>query len=484
MKPIPIRWRVTGAFSAAFVVVMTAVATLVVAWFAHDLGEAADQALRVRTEALVAAQSASGSVLPLGGSTVGFDESPTQILDPQGRPLTSTAGLQVPLLTPDQTRRALSGPLLTIRPGDAALDESLRLLAHPGALSDGSTVIIVAAASQDEIIERVQSLAAISSIGLLGALVLCTAGGYVAAGVALNPVDAMRRDAETVSTTGHGQLSTPETDDEIGRLGRTLNTMLVRIRHAREHEQASLQRERQFVSDASHELRTPLTVLRTEVELAVSAPRPSIDQLHAALISAGEETARLCRLTEDLLTLAHTHALGSHPQDVNLAALLTGIIGEYQDLARDNGRTLTLTCAIPTHVFVDETLIRIAVGNLVSNALRHAHGPIACEARHSGTDLVIDVTDHGPGFHPDFLPHATERFSRADTARHGPSTGLGLAITDAVARAHHGHLRIENHTRGARVSLHLPTARPDTDAAARSPHPADPIAAEQFSLPQ
>ncbi|MEO7268249.1 MAG: HAMP domain-containing sensor histidine kinase, partial [Knoellia sp.] len=451
-----IRWRVTGAFCAAFVLVMSIVGAAVLAWFAHSLTVADDRALQVRVDALVAAQAATSTALPLGGPTAGFDENPTQILDTNGRPLTSSTGLRVALLTPDQTRRAATRPLLTDRAGDADLDESLRVRAHPVDLPDGTRLVVAAASSLNETGERVASLRTIGSLGLLAALMLCAAGGYLAAGVALRPVEQLRRDAEAVDTAGRGQLSTPAADDEIARLARTLNTMLGRIRNARTFEQAALRREHRFVADASHELRAPLTNLRTEIELALADPAPTVTRLRDALDSAGQESARLSRLTDDLLTLARTHALAAQPCQVDLPTLLAAVLDEHKDAARDNGRVLTLTCTVPAPVWLDPSLIRCALTNLIGNALRYGRGPVRCTARQSTTVLTLEVRDHGPGFDPAFLPHATERFTRADPARHTHGTGLGLAIADAVAIAHHGQLSITNHDDGANVTLHLP----------------------------
>jgi len=458
MSAVPIRWRVTGAFCAAFVLVMSLVGAAVLAWFAHSLTVAGDRALRVRVDALVAAQAATTTVLPLGGPAAGFDENPTQILDTSGRPLASSTGLRVALLNPEQTRRAVAGPLLTDRAGDTDLDESLRVRAHLVDLPDGTRLVVAAASSLDETGERVASLRTIGSLGLLAALGLCGAGGYAAAGVALRPVEQMRRDAEAIDTAGHGLLSTPAADDEITRLGATLNAMLGRIRNARTLEQATLRREHRFVADASHELRAPLTNLHTEIELALADPAPTVAALQAALISAGQESNRLSRLTDDLLTLARTHALAAQPCQVDLAALLAAVVDDHRDTARDTSRDLTLTCSVPAPVWLDPNLIRCAMTNLIGNALRYGSGPVHCNARQSTTTLTLEVRDHGAGFDPAFLPHATERFTRADPSRHTHGTGLGLAIADAVAEAHHGQLSITNHDDGVSVTLHLPNA--------------------------
>lgn len=456
----PVRWRVTGAFGAAFVVVMGVVGAIVLAWFGHDLSAADDEALQVRVDALAAAQAASEAVLALGGSDVGFDESPTQIVDGNGRPLASSDGLRVALLTADQVRAAGTSPLLADRPGDLRLDEDLRLLAQPVTMADGRRVVVVAASSQDETRERVRSLSVIGSFGLIAALALCGAAGYLVAGVALRPVETMRLDAEAVSSAAEGRLTAPPVDDEIGRLAGTLNTMLGRLRAARDAEQSAVQRELRFVSDASHELRHPLAVLRIEIDVALAASHPAPAELRAALVSAGEETSRLCDLTDDLLTLVRTRALGSQPHRVDLAAVLRDVVDEHRDDARDAGRSITLRCDVPGGATVDPVLIRSAVGNLLSNALRHGAGAVRCEAAAADGTLTIEVSDQGPGFDADFLPRALDRFSRADTARHGPGAGLGLAVVDAVATAHRGHVHVDAEAAGARVVIVLPDPAP------------------------
>src|SRR5437763_925525 len=95
-----------------------------------------------------------------------------------------------------------------------------------------------------------------------------------------------------------GRLPVPPADDEIGRLGRTLNEMLARL-------EAAFARERSFVADASHELRTPLAILRTELELALRGEHTA-SELEAAVRSAAEETERLSNLAEDLLVIARS----------------------------------------------------------------------------------------------------------------------------------------------------------------------------------
>ena len=129
------------------------------------------------------------------------------------------------------------------------------------------------------------------------ALLLATLAGYGLAGLALRPVESMRRRAAAISAERPGErLPVPQTGDEVERLGETLNEMLARL-------EAALLREREFVADAGHELRTPLALLRTELELALRHGE-GVDELRQALRRSSEEVDRLAQLAEDLLLIA------------------------------------------------------------------------------------------------------------------------------------------------------------------------------------
>ena len=105
----------------------------------------------------------------------------------------------------------------------------------------------------------------------------------------------------------------------------------------------------------------------------------------------------------------------------------------------------------------DRVRLEQALGNLVDNALRHGAGTVRLEAEPGNGQVELRVSDEGGGFPPDFLPHAFDRFTRADDARGRGGTGLGLAIVQAIARAHGGAARAANAAgRGAVVSLTLP----------------------------
>jgi two-component system, OmpR family, sensor kinase len=243
----------------------------------------------------------------------------------------------------------------------------------------------------------------------------------------------------------------PPANDEIGRLGRTLNEMLARL-------EVSFKRERAFVSDASHELRTPLAILRTELELALRG-HATRDELEDAVRSAAEETERLNQLADDLLVIARSDQgrLPVRPADIDADSLLTGVAHRFSARARAERRTLRAESADGLTLTADRARLEQALANMVDNALRHGGGDVVLSAARDDGHMELHVRDHGPGFPAAFLPTAFERFSRADEARSRGGTGLGLAITSAVARAHGGEAHASNlDGGGADVWLEIP----------------------------
>jgi len=275
------------------------------------------------------------------------------------------------------------------------------------------------------------------------ALLLAAFAGYRLAGAALRPVESMRREAAEISSETSGRrLPVPEARDEVRRLGETLNEMLERL-------DEGLLRERRFVADAGHELRTPLALLRTELELALRAPRTP-EELEAAIRSATEEVERLIRLTEALLVLERSGEAALRQEELDARELLDAVASRFAARAAARGRTIEVEGG--GSLRGDRDRLEQALGSLVDNALTHGEGTVRLSAERADDAIVLRVSDEGSGFPDDFLPRAFERFSRADAARTGGGAGLGLAIVDAVARAHGGQASAS----GATVTLVLP----------------------------
>jgi two-component system OmpR family sensor kinase len=464
LERVPTRLRLTLAFAAGMAVVLLASGLFLYLRLGAALDRTIDHSLRGRADDVAAMARASGSGLPEAGGNrlVEQEENIAQVLDPDGTILDSTPGVGGHrLLTDPQLARAAQGTIMVDRAPVPGADEPLRLLATP-VLAQGGPVVAVVGASVEE---RMEALAGLRTQLLLGgpiALLLASLLGYSLAAAALRPVESMRRGAEAVSAAEPGRrLPLPPADDEIARLGTTLNMMLGRL-------ESALARERRFVSDASHELRTPLAALRTELELALRRKRPP-EEMEAALHSAAEETERLCRLAEDLLVLARADD-GSLPvrrERLPAAELLTAVRERYGHQAADAGRPLQVRADDQLELHVDRLRAEQALGNLVENALRHGRGRILLLARRRDSRVELHVRDEGSGFPPDFLDHAFDRFTRADPARQGPGAGLGLAIVDVIARAHGGTAHAANHHGGADAWLEIPNDDVDVGPAAQ-----------------
>jgi signal transduction histidine kinase len=222
--------------------------------------------------------------------------------------------------------------------------------------------------------------------------------------------------------------------------------------------QAVLARERSFVSDASHELRTPLAILRTELELALRGKHTQ-EELEDALRSAAEEAERLSGLAEDLLVIARSDQgrLPVRPEALDAGEVLARVAGRFQTRARAEGRPLAAEATPGVELVADPARVEQALANLVDNALTYGDGTVMLSARADNGSVELHVRDEGPGFPPDFLPRAFERFTRADEARTRGGSGLGLAIAAAVAGAHGGRAHARNVEGGADVWIELPS---------------------------
>ncbi len=380
-------------------------------------------------------------------------ESVAEVLDTKGVALDATPAIggRV-LLNASELRRAAHEPVLVDRGPLPGLKESSRLLAVP-VVARGLHRIVIVGTSTSARSESLSDLIALLLIGGPVALLLASLTAYWVAAAALAPVEEMRVMAAAVSAARPGQrLPVPSSDDEIGRLGTTLNAMLERLEEALAHE-------RRFVADASHELRTPLAILKAEVDLALSRGR-SPSELTAALASVAEETDRLVRLAEDLLTIAQTDR-GELPMQLaptDIHEVLQAVAGRFERRAGDAGFELEVIAERGLSARVDRLRVEQALGNLLDNALRYGKGPVQMTARRKDGYLELHVRDRGSGFSAQYLPRAFERFSRDDANRSDGGSGLGLAIVEAIAHGHGGEAHVSNREGGgADASLLLAT---------------------------
>ena len=447
----PVRARLAAGFAAGLSVVLVLAGAFVYLQVGDDLNQALNTSLATRAEdvrALVEGSGADG--IDLGGVRAGEEESTfAQVLSADGRVVDSTLPGGQSVLDPEQLAAAKAEPVRLDGLDLAGLEGKVRVIAVPAVGPDGSEVAVVGATTSD----REEALAGIRRAFALGgplALLLASAIGYLLGARALAPVDAMRARAGEITLDRAGErLPTPVADDELRSLADTLNEMLDRV-------EAALQRERVFVSDASHELRTPLAILKSEIEL-VRRTGGSKAEMEAALDSAAEEVDQLILLAEDLLVIARSEQgrLPLRREPVAVDALVERIGDRFERTAADAGRSLVIGGVGVGSWEIDRLRTEQALSNLVDNALRYGAGAIGLQAQAAGNELVLTVSDEGPGFPEAFAADAFERFTQADPSRSETSAGLGLAIVRAIAHAHDGEAVIVDRERGAEVQITL-----------------------------
>ena len=338
----------------------------------------------------------------------------------------------------------------------------------------GRTVFIEIAVPWDHDSDVLEELGFCLILSVPALAFVASLGGWVLVGRTLRPIQRIATEAEQLEIDNFSGALLPapeETDSEVGHLVATLNRMTVRLHKAFEAKQRFAEAQQRFAADASHELRTPLTILRGEMELALTRPRPN-EEYVATLGSALEEIQQMTRIVESLSFLARTDT--GHIQNeearvtVDLRVLCERTAAHFEREADAQGITLSVA-ASPEPVLVagDPVQLRQLLDNLVDNAVKYSRSgdlvTIAPSRERSGdggaAECVVTVSDMGVGISPEDLPHIFERFWRADSARSAPGSGLGLAICARIAEAHGGRLTAESEMgAGAQIRLRLPAA--------------------------
>ncbi len=459
MRRVPVRTRVTAVFALALIIVLAATGLFLYLRFRAEFDHALNQSLRSRAGDVAALVQQADTGLAQGGqSTLTVrGEAFAQVLEANGGIFDSTPLIRtVPLLSHPDIRLALSRSIFIDRGPIGRVGPS-RLFATP-VNAQGRRLVVVVGVSLGERTDALDQLGGLLISGGLIALLLVSGAGYAAVVAALRPIESMRRQAAEISAGDPGRrLPVPPAADEVSRLGTTLNAMLVRLEEAFAHES-------RFVSDASHELRTPLGIVKTELELALRGDRTPAE-LRDAIRSAGEENERVIQLAEDLLVLARVNhgQLAVRRASLNLTETVRTVRGRFESRAAAQDRELKLEVAPDSRGFADPVRLEQALGNLIDNALSYGDGPVTVTTVSTPAGVEIHVTDTGPGFSPDFITQAFERFTRADPSRGEGGAGLGLSLVRAIAVAHDGSAHAANRkSGGADVWIVLPDEPPPT----------------------
>jgi signal transduction histidine kinase len=303
---------------------------------------------------------------------------------------------------------------------------------------------------------------------LLIVIVLGLGGGIFVARRVLRRIDAMTGTTQRIMAGDlSGRLPVGRSGDELDRLAENLNAMLERI-------EALMMGLKEVSDNIAHDLKTPLTRLRNRAEEAL-AKSGSETEYRNALERTIEESDSLIRTFNALLMIARAESgqARGNMDDFDAAEVANGIHELYEPLAEDDGMTLRVkTLSTPLHG--NRELISQALANLVENAIKYGK-PVAAvqplgadavarigsreiliEARRDGDQVLLSVTDHGPGIPQVDRKHAVERFVRLEASRTQPGSGLGLSLASAVATLHGGELRLGDAYPGLNATLAIP----------------------------
>lgn len=274
--------------------------------------------------------------------------------------------------------------------------------------------------------------------------------GWMAVRRGLAPLQAIKQEAASI--TAHrldSRLSADAIPVELVDLAETLNEMLARL-------EDSFRRLSDFSSDLAHELRTPVSNLLTQTQVTLSKARTS-DEYRDILASNAEEFERLSRMIADMLFLAKAdnHQIIPQREQVDLAEEVRGVIDYYGVLAEEKG--IALSCSGSGTVSGDRLMLRRAINNLLSNAIRHTpkDGRVTVSLQDAGKAVKLLVQNSGENIPAEHLPRLFDRFYRVDFSRQrfSEGAGLGLAITRSIVQAHGGEAFV--HSEGGMTAFEL-----------------------------
>ncbi|MFI1996467.1 sensor histidine kinase [Actinoplanes sp. NPDC020271] len=445
LRELSLRARLLLISAAALVLGLAAGGVLLVAVLTFAQGRA------VNAEALETARGVA-RLVDQGQLTDPIQVTPgvqVQVIDEQNRvrAVSATADRLVPIL--------YDGELTGLRDGDGIMipgerigfdGEAWVVKDTAGPATQPLQILVARSTSQQSQSLHLLQVTLLIAFPLLVALL--AAGLWRTLGAALRPVDALRAGAEEITGgTRAGRLPVPDSHDEVRRLAVTLNDMLQRLDTARA-------RQRAFVADAAHELRSPLTNMRTELEVAQRLPDdtdwPALtDDLLA-------DVQRLSRLVDDLLLLARSddgggRAVSRRMEQVDLGQLVGEVAARYPGVRHEDATG-------PLPLVADPDALARVVANLLDNACRHRRSTVTVRTAEAECDLLVVVTDDGPGIPVGDRERVFDRFTRLDDgrARDAGGSGLGLAIVQELVRRHGGSVTLGDAEPGLRVEVRLP----------------------------
>lgn len=446
------RSRLTLQWTIVFGLLLAATGILIDLGARAFLRQDLDRKVRTlaRTEAASATDGGSGVHLhdPPRGSLREDELAPkfAQIFDEHGRlvlqsPELSDAGRLVPV---DVIAAALDGdvPLLTVNNGVRPAR-----VAVVRATSDTAAYAVAVGLYTEENDRFIRALERLLVAAWLAGILATGAIGYVLSSRALRPILAITTRASRIARGDFSvRLDPPETDDEVGRMTRSLNEVLERL-------YASLSANRRFAADASHELRGPLTSMAGEIDVTLKHPRDAGDY-REALTTVRERLDVMRSIIEDLTMLVRIQegAREMVVQEVQLQPLLDATVARLRPLIDTRRVTVHIQPLSAFVAYAEPRLLSRVLDNVMTNAVQYNRdgGQVSVVARFDEREgdqpscVILAISDTGPGIPPPEQERIFEPFYRLDQsrARHTGGTGLGLAICREVLSALHGNIRV------------------------------------------
>ncbi|MGF1729710.1 heavy metal sensor histidine kinase [Photobacterium kasasachensis] len=279
--------------------------------------------------------------------------------------------------------------------------------------------------------------------------------GWVIVRHGLWPLKKLKHHMEQTSTEQLNQRLEPsQFPAELQNLVIGFNDMLSRL-------ESDFDRLSEFSSDIAHELRTPISNMMTQTQVTLAHPR-TVEEYQENLISTTEELNRLAKNITDMLYLAKSehNLLETSTNDIELYDLLESVV-DYYELAGDEK---ALSIVLSGHAIIrgDKEMLKRAIGNLISNAVRHSYDneTIKVQISTDEASTAVSVINKGDTIDKNYLPYLFERFYRVDKSRTHRATagaGLGLAISRSIARLHHGDISVSSEDGITCFTLTLPS---------------------------
>lgn len=303
------------------------------------------------------------------------------------------------------------------------------------------------------------------AIGFAAAIAI----SLILAGTLLSPIRRMTEASESMAEGNFDQKIPVESEDEIGTLSKTFNTMASQLETTLNELKNAEQLRREFVANVSHELRTPLTSIRTYAETLSDSPDLSDGTRSEFLNVILNESDRMGKIVSDLLDLSRLDAGGG--LKLEPFSLERSVRDVYASIALNSERLgqhfdLELQWAMP-NIVGDRARIEQVLINIMTNAMKYTpeggYVNVACFA--VGSSAIVKISDTGIGIPKDDIEHIFDRFYRVDKARSRESggTGLGLSIANDIVTLHGGQIKLESEVgKGSTFTVILPVRGPGT----------------------